>query len=727
MALIYFNNVVYIHSPKHELDGEFRVAAVCPHKGMAGMIDLRSAEQSKKKLGPKLSYLRTLPLKLLEEIEDERNIRSIELMRKITPLQLSTASQAKYERRIEIMQEFLDHESLKRGLLYGDLYIIVRGIAKQHECSEMFVYNLLRKLCVGGFEAASLIPNFHNCGGPGQSKPWLEQSSKPGRKSDHFRETGEEEFTQRGLLQNEYAKLHELYLKLKDPKKSDHAVYLEILEMLYASKAEITDEGTKWVLPKRGTYPSYNQFSHLIRKKVPAFKKLKLSTTDGHFQANHRSLKGASWQNITGPGFVYACDSTIGDIQLRSSINRNWKIGRPTLYVVVDVWSTAVVGFHLCYEAPSWDMAKLALFCSATDPSIMASLWGSSQKIILDPDPKMFFILFGDRGEYLSEKEKRSASSIKFSEDISPPRRPDTRAVNEVKHRIIKSVQYRMLPGAMDSCRKETELKKASLKNATLTLNEYARYLISMFNHLNHAPTLKKRLTAEMIGDAVDPSPAGLWKWGHEVGIGYRYEMPFHRLVTEFLPTGTATVDKHGIKFNKLLYESEWTRKEEWSGVARNFGVKEITVYYFPGSIKQIWHPDGPNGFTTLTLSSSARANGNIPFSEWDYAQKQSNMTNRSRAADFTEQTLAFRKSTRDIVKVAKAENKIAAEFDDGDHPHFRDAQRIEIAKQNPSKEYLLPKKEDLLPKKEPRVDAADPALLVIQSILDKKMGPGAK
>ncbi|NUE21545.1 hypothetical protein HUC07_23460 [Escherichia coli] len=80
-----------------------------------------------------------------------------------------------------------------------------------------------------------------------------------------------------------------------------------------------------------------------------------------------RGVMGTSRQHIFGPCARFEIDATLMDIYLVSVFNRAWIIGRPVLYVVVDVFSGMVVGFYLGLEGPSWDGARLALFNAFTD------------------------------------------------------------------------------------------------------------------------------------------------------------------------------------------------------------------------------------------------------------------------------------------------------------------------------------------------------------------------
>ncbi|WP_164907503.1 hypothetical protein [Clostridium septicum] len=51
--------------------------------------------------------------------------------------------------------------------------------------------------------------------------------------------------------------------------------------------------------------------------------------------------------DVSGPGSLYQIDATVADVYLVSEFNRNWIIGRPVLYMVLDSFSRMIVGFML--------------------------------------------------------------------------------------------------------------------------------------------------------------------------------------------------------------------------------------------------------------------------------------------------------------------------------------------------------------------------------------------
>ncbi|MFH1493520.1 MAG: hypothetical protein ABIG70_01840 [Pseudomonadota bacterium] len=176
--------------------------------------------------------------------------------------------------------------------------------------------------------------------------------------------------------------------------------------------------------PSHG-FPNQRQVRYVIEKFIKKIDRALSKTTSGHFKRNKRGMIGHAWQGVAGPGHVYAIDSTTGDVFLRSSINRAWFIGRPVVYLVVDVWSTAIVGFYVCLTGPSWAMAKIALFSAFSDPSVLGELWGYQPLMALSPNPTAPFTFLCDRGEYLSYGAQQTGKDLGINFDFNPSYRPD--------------------------------------------------------------------------------------------------------------------------------------------------------------------------------------------------------------------------------------------------------------------------------------------------------------
>jgi hypothetical protein len=262
-------------------------------------------------------------------------------------------------------------------------------------------------------------------------------------------------------------------------------------------------------------------------------------------------------------------------------------------------------------------MAKIALFCSVAPKVMVSDLWGIEEQILLFPPPTLPHSFLSDRGEYLSLAAAQTALRSMFGMKYNPALRPDLKGIVEVLNRIAKDEQYAFLPGAMDARMKELELRSANPDASMLVLKEYVEYLTIIFNNINHSSCREDRLDVDMIADNVEPTPAGLWSWGHEVGLGYSKSVPEEKLIQELLPKGPSIINRSGFYFSNLQYESNQIDLTAMTAQARNFGAMTSSVHYFPGSVSNVWWNHPSSGLIDLTISPLARSKPNFSLEEW--------------------------------------------------------------------------------------------------------------
>lgn len=622
MSVIIFNAVLKIDDIK--LDGLWRVVAISPDIKDVFLAFLppdlktykcRQAGEDKRKL------LTPVAKVVLAKLESEGHLHLVDLEPEsrlcLKEQELTEHERAIFSRRLKIMRRFFDYRELcsalssPRGL--GGLVAEAR-IA--HGCSRSAVYRQFELLCLNGFEAGSLNPRFDRSGAPGIRRPCDDKRRKAGRKTNKERLGIPDEHPQQGMTETMGARVIAAYHRIGNPKPSFPQLYDRIILDQFVSAYRQTATGREPIMPLKGTFPSRRQVRHLIDSVVRKIDQVLDGTTTGHFNRNKRGLVGHAWEGVAGPGHCYAIDSTIGDVFLRSSINRAWIVGRPVVYIVVDVWSTAVVGFYVCLTGPSWATAKVALFSTFADPALIGSLWGYQPVMALAPSPTAPFEFLCDRGEYLSLGAMDTGWELGINFSYNPSYRPDLKGLVEVLNRITKDQQFFFVPGAIDARRKELELR-TDAKESAYTLREYVQYLYWIFTQYNLQADRRHRLNAPMIAANVYPSPAGLWRFGHEVGIGYRKSLTTSRLISTLLPEQEVVVNRKGIYLGQLEYEFPRAHEEQWTAIARNFGAEYLKAHLFPGSTSKIWWPDPKAGCHEFTLSPYARVPSDICFDEW--------------------------------------------------------------------------------------------------------------
>ncbi|TBR56934.1 hypothetical protein B4U84_26175 [Westiellopsis prolifica IICB1] len=121
------------------------------------------------------------------------------------------------------------------------------------------------------------------------------------------------------------------------------------------------------ILPPAEELPTYAQFYYWYKKDRDLCRTLKSRGGEHRFNLRHRAVTGNTTNIANCPGSLYQIDATIGDIYLVSSLDRNRLIGRPVVYLVVDVFSRLIVGFSVSLEGPSWLGAMLALENATTN------------------------------------------------------------------------------------------------------------------------------------------------------------------------------------------------------------------------------------------------------------------------------------------------------------------------------------------------------------------------
>lgn len=648
--------------------------------------------QTRKK--PQVGALSRIRYTLLQELLDGHEIvpQKIELPSLYYTPQGSLEAQQLFDQRCRVMAEFLDFSHLRESLLInGNLGALVQQAVKSHGASVSYVRQLWSILCTYGFTTTSLRIRHDLCGALGKKRLLSPESSrqKSGRKTERQRLNKALYGTygqaiQPGMSIAWRAIILHADKKIEIPKPSMRARFNRILTNHFATAKMFSPEGAIVDCPlKLGDYPNYQQVKRVLTKDISWLEKVLEKTSKGHFKRSLRGMNGRSWEGVAGPGHTYAIDSTIGDIYLRSSINPAWIVGRPIVYIIVDVWSTAIVGFYVCLTGPSWDTAQVSLFNTVAAPELLGDLWGYEMRPSLFPAPTMPYALQCDRGEYLSKRAKATGMRLNLNLSYAPPFRPDLKGIVEVMHRILKNTQYNFLPGTMDARRAEYDLRRSNPAEATMTVRHYMQYLHECFFNYNLTADRSHRLDAHMIAAGVFPSPAGLWRWGHAMGIGYRKVQAEAELISTLLPSSDkGRVSRSGVSFCGNDYSSDVIEAEQWSTIARTSGQGwNIPVQYYPGAVSKIWTPNvSGNGLIGLQISDLARTSGEVTNDEMADAFAYQ----RLRAADIEHERICKSVEALKRMHAIKASSieltRIAVDRTRGRQPSITEARAFEVA-----------------------------------------------
>ena len=600
---------------------------------------------------------------------------------------LSPSDEEQFGRRCDIMKGFLDFDNLREKILVcRDISGLVDEAVANSGVSKPLIYKLFSALCRFGFVKSSLRPRHDRCGAKGILRPCdpggRQKAGAKTTKQRVARAYGETLSPKQPGMSSEWrARIMAADRQIPTPKPAMPARITQILASAFVKKYR--QDGTTLIAvdPALGEYPNNRQIRRILETDVTKLQRLLDRTTKGHFARSHRGMTGKNWQGVSGPGHTWAIDSTIGDIYLRSSVNRAWIIGRPIVYIIVDVWSTAIVGFYVCLTGPSWDTTKVSLFSAAAPPELLGELWGYQPMLSLSPSPTMCAALMCDRGEYLAKAASVTGAKLIPCLSYAPPYRPDLKGLVEVLHRIEKDRQYLFVPGAIDMRRKEFELRKFNPNDAVLTVREYTQYLYTIFTEYNLIADRSRRLDAHMKAHGVFPSPAGLWNYGHQIGMGVRRNIPLTDLITSLLPTAEGRVTRNGVMFGGKEYGSDVVDEEQWTAYARNFGGRDLNANHFPGSVSKIWVPNSSgNGLMDLQLSDYSTASPELTWDEVADAFMFGKLNNAETQHAKTLHALQSKRKVEEIVSNAKILTDEAIARYQGSKPTLSESRAFETS-----------------------------------------------
>ena len=475
--------------------------------------------------------------------------------------------------------------SKEKAFLSAERGSLIKQAVERTGRNKVTIYKYLRRYWQGGQKPNALLPKFSNCGR--SSKERHQQGSKLGRPSKQSKLKGKTkginvDFEIRQIIIKSAKIFHEKQGRtLKD-------AYQHMLQE-YFSHACYDSDGVKVpILLGEEQRPSFRQFCYWYYKERDFAKSLKLREGQHRINLLYREVLGDSTQMASYPGALWQIDSTIADIYLVSSLDRHRIIGRPVLYLIVDVFSRLIVGFNISLEGPSWLGAALALENATTDKVKFCAEYGISITAQQWPCHHLCKSLLTDRGsEYLSANATHMVKSLGIELQNTPAFRPDWKAVVERLFRLINDEVIHWEPGAV--CKPRERGEKDYRFDAIYTLEDFRKIIIRLIIYYNNYHWLSEYpRNRAMISDSVEPIACELWEWGiHNYGRP-RFETP-SIIRLNLLPTAEASITRRGINFSGLRYTCELAMCEQWFIKAGIKGRWKQKIAYDPRNLDNIY------------------------------------------------------------------------------------------------------------------------------------------
>ncbi|WP_317957573.1 Mu transposase C-terminal domain-containing protein [Oceanobacillus kimchii] len=468
-----------------------------------------------------------------------------------------------------VVQEPDIYISKKRGPLVKET-TEKTGVAKKD------IYRLLKKYWFYGKSKNGLLRDYFDCGAPGEERIYKEKPGPKSKDGNSFVVTDKDKKTFEKAIK-------EFHIKKEMDLKSTHR---HMCEKYYTTVFYRKNNVLVPVIEPENM-PSLRQFKYWYNKEYSFAEKYSRRHGKRKAEMNVRAFQGDSTERAVDVGYLFEIDSTPADIILVSN-DRKTIIGTPTLYIVKDVFSRFIAGFHVNVAPPSTIEQMVALentgtdkveFCKRYDIDIEESDWPCAHL------PKF---LAGDRGEL---KAKMTENLININVDVAnaPSYRGDLKPFVE-QHFRITNKQIRELfskAGAKPGKLIERGDKDPS-RDATFTIYEFTQFMILQIIAFNKSVLPREYfVTPEMFTDKVGLTPIEVWSWGK--GKRLLHEEPRNLLRYNLLPKETATVTRWGIKFKGMHYTSDLGLKDGWFEEQRIDGKKQVTISYDPRNVSSIF------------------------------------------------------------------------------------------------------------------------------------------
>jgi hypothetical protein len=464
---------------------------------------------------------------------------------------------------------------------------LLNALEKQTGRTKKTIYKFLRRYWQGGQTKNALLPLFDKCGAKGKERKSSER--KRGRPSRITKVTN----LSTGInintnVQEKLIRGIKLFYENSDGRTLQDA-YQKTLEKFFHKGYDLLPDGTLVpFLPPSQELPTFGQFRYWYEKEQNLTQALSTREGKRRYNLRHREVLGDSTQMAFGPGSIYQIDATIGDIYLVSSLDRSRIIGRPVIYVVIDVFSRLIVGISVTLEGPSWVGAMQALENTASDKVSFCREYGIEISDKDWPSHHLPEMILADRGELEGYNADNLVNSLNVRVSNTPPYRADWKGIIERNFRLSNDKAIHWVPGAVY---KPHERGDADYRlDAVLDLHQFRKLMsLTVLDHNKDHRMDWYRMDEFMIQDYVEPYPIDLWNWGIRNRAGHLRKVSPDILKLNLLRTTEASVTYRGIRFEGLFYSCDLALKEQWFIRARERGSWRITIACDPRKLDTIY------------------------------------------------------------------------------------------------------------------------------------------
>jgi putative transposase len=402
--------------------------------------------------------------------------------------------------------------------------------------------------------------------------------------------------------------------------------------------------------------PSYKQVLSWKRKLFTPEEIVKKSTTERDFLLNKRALLGNVTEKWSVPGSCFEIDATVADVHIVSSFGKQYVLGRPTIYTIVDRASALIVGLNVSLYHASWRAARQALanaflpksaYCKEFDIDIQDSDWPSSHIPLR---------LMCDNGEMIGLQPQNLVVPLTELQ-LSPPYRPDFKAMVERRFGLLNDEIVHKLLGTTRGG-KVVRGDKDPRKDAIYTLQEFTTLLIDAVLELNRS-TYNSLATSSplLIEKNLPPTPLNFWKahiseHKHALKLADRDDV-----ISRLYPPAKVSMTRDGIEYNNMYYSCERVVRENLASIARTNGQWQLDARINENTTNYIYVKfNKSEGFTKCNLLRKSHMLKDYPMHESEFVLDW--LDSNHEATPITVESIDSKVRRKNVEKMAKSRAK---------------------------------------------------------------------
>lgn len=469
-----------------------------------------------------------------------------------------------------------------------DLGPLVRCQMESMRCSKPLIYRLLRRYWQAGECANALLPHYDRGGAKGALRRIPEE--KYGRPSQRATQTGRATGCNVTPTMQQKFTVGTRKFYTGQPDRTLTQAYALILQDQFNIGHSYENGHRIPILAPEDQRPTLRQYLYWHSRHGDRIAEIKAREGERRYNLTRRGVQGTSRSSLPllGPAQEYQIDATVADVYLVSAVDRSRIIGRPVLYLVMDLYSRLITGFSVSLSGPSWNDALLALENMGTDKVEFCAEFGITIEEADWPSCHIPSAITGDRGEMLSRCADHVASTLHMRISNTPPYRPDWKAGIEWDFALLNYECIHWIPGHTYGRRERGE--RDCRLDACMTLQEFRRYLIEFILEYNTASCVSDDVVeAAMVAENVGLSPRDLWHWGVTHRSGLPHTETKDALRVALLPPGLASSTREGIVYDGLHYTCPRAESDQWADLARLKGSWSIPMVYDPRTPRHIF------------------------------------------------------------------------------------------------------------------------------------------